>query len=177
MPRELSFEQFQAERGVATPEVDHSELSPSGRRSKREERARIQRLDARFGAWFALLGEYTRLLGTGELVDPSGRHQAKAAEETRSRAGHCRHLASQLRELARAGMRPRVHEREAARLDAEADELDQKALALDAEAARRKVPVAPRAGLEAIAAGHDDNASTHAARRALAARAAAKAAT
>ena len=60
-----------ARRGVA-PVLDHGDLSPSGRVSKRARAAAIQRMGARLQADTDACDEYQRLVNAGEIEDPSG---------------------------------------------------------------------------------------------------------
>jgi len=80
--------------------------SPSGHMSKRARKAAEERLRVK-------------------LFGPNGMPRPKARESTpQEQAAILRQRAADLRRLADGGMRPRVHRREAVRLEQEADELE-----------------------------------------------------
>jgi len=90
---------------TSRPSIDHGILSPSGRISKRARVAALER---------------TRV----ELFGEAGLNCPVPVERTlEERAVALRECAKQLRDLAARGMCPRAHEREAKKLEAEAERL------------------------------------------------------
>lgn len=72
---EQSFTMFAAEHGYTDDYslIDHSELSPSGKRSKRAETARLQRMDERFKSNREGHEAYRKAILAGEIIDPTGK--------------------------------------------------------------------------------------------------------
>ena len=94
---------------MTRPSIDHSILSPSGRVSKRAREAAMKR-------------EAARLFPPGYWDRPEPTPEQIATEREAKRS-QMLDYAKFLRHLADGGMRPRVHRREATRLEREAVEL------------------------------------------------------
>lgn len=92
---------------ISRPSIDHTLLSPSGRASKRARDAALKR-------------EAARLFPPGYFDAPTKSAQQIASEK----AATLRRSAANLRDLAARGMSARKFLREAAKLEARADELE-----------------------------------------------------
>lgn len=73
--KEQTFTMFAAEHGYTDDYslIDHSELSPSGKRSKRGETARLRRMDERFKSNREGHKAFNKAILADEIIDPSGK--------------------------------------------------------------------------------------------------------
>lgn len=126
-----SFASYLDEHNIRDPGAEHGTLGPSGHVSGAAQRATQARRDQEFAAYGQAQRDYAAAVDRGEIHDPTGRVRPRnlVAEQqaaTSAEAGRLRRRAAELRHLADGGMRPRVHRREADRLEAEANRLEGK---------------------------------------------------
>lgn len=126
-PQQMNIEQFFRSQGYTGSAMGEaiSMSSPSGKVSGRAAAAGQARLRAQQAKEAGLRAEFQRLVNTGKVIDPTGRHRP-AAPRPSVDAQHAASLlrqAAELRGLADRGMKPRAHRKRADQLEAMAKAL------------------------------------------------------
>ena len=110
-PEELNFTQYCGKYGFTDDysRLDHGDLSPSGRRTKRGEKARLQRMRSRFDSNTEGHNAYISAILSGDVIDPSGETTkekldiANAGQKAKAAAERISQITSQIQFLSDVG--------------------------------------------------------------------------